>query len=118
MVTLSDFNSIKVRLKQNARFCYCGKLEFQFHKGTIKTRSHPTPQHRGDLFQFHKGTIKTAAPLPLLPSLNYFNSIKVRLKLQQRPRTAGEGHGFQFHKGTIKTNGVLIGGGGASISIP
>ena len=33
--------------------------EFQFHKGTIKTRGRRGADFAMDSFQFHKGTIKT-----------------------------------------------------------
>ena len=36
--TLLDFNSIKVRLKQNMLQDFTKEEAFQFHKGTIKTR--------------------------------------------------------------------------------
>ena len=54
-------------------------------------------------FQFHKGTIKTLRCLNTLMSKNYFNSIKVRLKLSATLNTLDEQLTFQFHKGTIKT---------------
>ena len=53
-----NFNSIKVRLKLT---------------GT-KVPDICKP------FQFHKGTIKTKSSVSVLTSLSYFNSIKVRLK--------------------------------------
>ena len=34
-------------------------LTFQFHKGSIKTKTKTTPLTRGSEFQFHKGSIKT-----------------------------------------------------------
>ena len=55
----ASFNSTKVRLRQT-----CGQLdlvilEFQFHKGSIKT-SFTVPQFASVAgFQFHKGSIKT-----------------------------------------------------------
>ena len=53
-------------------------------------------------FQFHKGTIKTRIQISLLSSAANFNSIKVRLK--PTPSTFKTGRqAFQFHKGTIKT---------------
>ena len=60
----SDFNSIKVRLKQLLEAIKAGEKIFQFHKGTIKTLA----------AAFHNAEIC------------YFNSIKVRLK-QQRTST-------------------------------
>ena len=56
---ISDFNSIKVRLKLGVAVFFLPLLAFQFHKGTIKTSSSHPP--------------RTLAP--------HFNSIKVRLKL-------------------------------------
>ena len=53
-------------------------------------------------FQFHKGTIRTQYGEESAASVDYFNSIKVRLELHLLafffPTPA-----FQFHKGTIRT---------------
>ena len=52
------FNSIKVQLKRGMEQAGYNTALFQFHKGTIKTRTGQNKkQHRQ--FQFHKGTIKT-----------------------------------------------------------
>ena len=56
---ISDFNSIKVRLKRinlDWLSVYC---IFQFHKGTIKTHDMMNENNKTKKFQFHKGTIKT-----------------------------------------------------------
>ena len=53
-------------------------------------------------FQFHKGTIKTNYPKELAIRQTNFNSIKVRLKRNFKSDTYGIII-FQFHKGTIKT---------------
>ena len=54
-------------------------------------------------FQFHKGTIKTRQlPSEKLLMLN-FNSIKVRLKRASDVNLKAKLSVFQFHKGTIKT---------------
>ena len=53
-----DFNSIKVRLKLHLADIKSLPVEFQFHKGTIKTRGGQGGR----------------------PSIPHFNSIKVRLK--------------------------------------
>ena len=37
-------------------------MEFQFHKGTIKTSTDGVSTDGVSTFQFHKGTIKTQAP--------------------------------------------------------
>ena len=76
--------------------------EFQFHKGTIKTKTEEAYQQYQNVFQFHKGTIKTFLLLELTLLLLHFNSIKVQLKLIfvlfLKHLII-----FQFHKGTIKT---------------
>ena len=54
-------------------------LEFQFHKGTIKTVNDKLTRRVVE-FQFHKGTIKTQYPGFLKDFDVHFNSIKVRLK--------------------------------------
>ena len=78
-ILISNFNSIKVRLKQ------------QFQKDPLTYLK----------FQFHKGTIKTNLSLQKTALYKHFNSIKVRLK--RLGSYAGKGIGlFQFHKGTIK----------------
>ena len=61
----------------------------------------------GLIFQFHKGTIKTLRQTPSQESLLYFNSIKVRLKLDINPQV-NQALSFQFHKGTIKTGHEVI----------
>ena len=58
-------------------------------------------------FQFHKGTIKTPTG-GMMPIINlHFNSIKVRLKHDNvfTGRVSAE---FQFHKGTIKTGMIVM----------
>ena len=54
---------------------------FQFHKGTIRTRSVQSLDELSVLFQFHKGTIRT----------NFVNVSGNHISV------------FQFHKGTIRT---------------
>ena len=56
---LSNFNSIKVRLKLAVVKQVTIALAFQFHKGTIKTFEAAGINPYFALFQFHKGTIKT-----------------------------------------------------------
>ena len=55
---------------------------FQFHKGTIKTLECEQWLPLLPLFQFHKGTIKTSTPRLPTSTNDYFNSIKVQLRLQ------------------------------------
>ena len=54
-------------------------------------------------FQFHKGTIKTRSKEDASESDGCFNSIKVRLRLDQTGGGFEKMKMFQFHKGTIKT---------------
>ena len=56
---ITNFNSIKVRLKPNSDTGECPQTKFQFHKGTIKTSSILCKLTATIIFQFHKGTIKT-----------------------------------------------------------
>ena len=60
VAVISDFNSIKVRLKLAAAgLSAVGSALFQFHKGTIKTPFFKSSNSVDTIFQFHKGTIKT-----------------------------------------------------------
>ena len=59
MMTIRNFNSIKVRLKQIFVQRELASSRFQFHKGTIKTSLSEQKQRALQAFQFHKGTIKT-----------------------------------------------------------
>ena len=98
---LGCFNSIKVRLNHKLLHLREARLQFQFHKGTIKPDRRCRPEHPGQLFQFHKGTIKPCTKEDSKSSRHCFNSIKVRLNpspLLLRPCRQA----FQFHKGTIK----------------
>ena len=96
VVTLINFNSIKVRLKlTRSLITKSGVQKFQFHKGTIKTLLDLESQMAKYVFQFHKGTIKTIND-------NYLPNLCK----------------FQFHKGTIKTGKNTIQKRGSTISIP
>ena len=55
-------------------------LQFQFHKGTIRTAAPIVGPAISAVFQFHKGTIRT---------MGCDNNLDILL--------------FQFHKGTIRT---------------
>ena len=76
----TDFNSIKVRLEPNWLPGVNKVLEFQFHKGTIRT-----------WLQSQERQIQAD-----------FNSIKVRLERSQDDEQVFYVQ-FQFHKGTIRT---------------
>ena len=77
----TNFNSIKVRLKQGINNAAQSFIAFQFHKGTIKTGDSMPDIKAIGTFQFHKGTIKTSG----------FRCAALNKLV------------FQFHKGTIKT---------------
>ena len=67
-MSIDNFNSIKVRLKQRFETFWIFDWLFQFHKGTIKTSDPYLIMYKLLLFQFHKGTIKTGYKLrPFLP---------------------------------------------------
>ena len=69
---LTNFNSIKVRLKQDVVQRLLADSEFQFHKGTIKTFFGSLLGGIANIFQFHKGTIKTFA-LAIFYSSSYIS---------------------------------------------
>ena len=53
-------------------------------------------------FQFHKGAIRTLFYIINVKTINYFNSIKVRLERASR-KVIWSPLLFQFHKGAIRT---------------
>ncbi|CDA45407.1 unknown [Prevotella sp. CAG:5226] len=81
------FNSIKVRLKQDA-------VDFVLN---------------ANYFQFHKGPIKTSIINHIKLFISSFNSMKVRLK-HAYSNPVGNFIRFQFHEGPIKTamSGVAL----------
>ena len=54
-------------------------------------------------FQFHKGAIRTPIPIRFRELDRHFNSIKVRLEHDVDFASQVEAHLFQFHKGAIRT---------------
>ena len=64
-------------------------IPFQFHKGTIKTEGKKGKKHDTLKFQFHKGTIKTKEDTFKFRIYPNFNSIKVRLKPKKTPSSSG-----------------------------
>ena len=59
LVHIENFNSIKVRLRRKVIATVFDMNQFQFHKGSIKTRGLFIADKPTLLFQFHKGSIKT-----------------------------------------------------------
>ena len=59
ILTMSNFNSIMVRLRQPAQLYPHRQRPFQFHNGTIKTYNELRQDTNDVQFQFHNGTIKT-----------------------------------------------------------
>ena len=59
------------------------RVQFQFHKGTIRTTYSSDNTTIAKVFQFHKGTIRTPISQAII-ALVFL---------------------FQFHKGTIRTRG-------------
>ena len=115
-----------MRLKPLHGDGYSSLLQFQFHKGAIKTGCSRPFSRSTTQFQFHKGAIKTLVGGSKSVGKSRFNSIKVRLKpIGQRDASSISRrfnsikvrlklHGcevgvrvivqFQFHKGAIKTS--------------
>ena len=102
MLPVLHFNSIKVRLKRKYNYAEYKKYWFQFHKGTIKTRSHCFLSLHKHYFNSIKVRLKQSSLMAIL-SISHFNSIKVRLKLSVWIVSTLICLLFQFHKGTIKT---------------
>ena len=74
------FNSIKVRLEPGgSSYAARKQLHFNSIKVRLELKSLITLTERVP-FQFHKGTIRTIATRSETPTLQYFNSIKVRLE--------------------------------------
>ena len=78
-------------------------IEFQFHKGTIRTILFDNFFVKTFGFQFHKGTIRTFGFGLIIKDNYHFNSIKVRLE-RDAWKAKNPAPSFQFHKGTIRTN--------------
>ena len=98
-----DFNSIKVRLKQFGKHTKRQHLQFQFHKGTIKTASILDAYKLYLNFNSIKVRLKPYCNEYASQLDDNFNSIKVRLKLFAHNIIVALDK-FQFHKGTIKTS--------------
>ena len=61
---LLHFNSIKVRLELTLTILpNVSGVEFQFHKGAIRTQNIIKMGYDNQLFQFHKGAIRTKAKI-------------------------------------------------------
>ena len=91
-----------MRLRQRSTFVVHGTLEFQFHKGAIKTIKEEWKQAYYRSFNSIKVRLRHTTLSNLSFEITSFNSIKVRL----RPgisTAAMNGYSFQFHKGAIKT---------------
>ena len=58
IVSMQNFNSIKVQLNHVVGFGFLLSAVFQFHKGTIKPYEAVANLLAAITFQFHKGTIK------------------------------------------------------------
>ena len=97
-----NFNSIKVQLKQTGHYQKRGAVQFQFHKGTIKTLCNAREMKGNADFNSIKVQLKLLLRGQWKPICFNFNSIKVQLKLVSVHLIAGKAK-FQFHKGTIKT---------------
>ena len=77
---MTDFNSIKVRLKLPSGRSDELEPEFQFHKGTIKTCGKQPKGEHSNYFNSIKVRLKQVILQPSITILIDFNSIKVRLK--------------------------------------
>ena len=104
------FNSTKVRLRRAAGRLSGKGRKFQFHKGSIKTRSLFPYVTLRKSFNSTKVRLRRSISYILLHYAICFNSTKVRLRLSGRNLRCVR-KSFQFHKGSIKTGqnfGVLL----------
>ena len=103
ILILCYFNSIKVRLEL---IVLSLNLIMLTYFNSIKVRLEPPlfPEHRPALqFQFHKGAIRTLYFHVSIAQVFHFNSIKVRLERLPLPFLGNMNIRFQFHKGAIRT---------------
>ena len=97
------FNSIKVRLERLQMFVrlllmpYFNSIKVRLERTLLSGEKGQKPQ-----FQFHKGTIRTRHAHVLCVEQENFNSIKVRLE-RWWTFPLPSYYRFQFHKGTIRT---------------
>ena len=96
------FNSTKVRLRRAAGRLSGKGRKFQFHKGSIKTRSLFPYVTLRKSFNSTKVRLRRFISYILLHYAICFNSTKVRLRLSGRNLRCVR-KSFQFHKGSIKT---------------
>ena len=107
--TYCNFNSTKVRLKVRPPRQNDGDIPlFQFHKGSIKRALKEFEHCVKNQFQFHKGSIKRTMSPHCRGRCTYFNSTKVRLKVEIQMKEPDEPTLFQFHKGSIKSDGLRL----------
>ena len=105
-----SFNSIVVRLKAGPRIRGIdAQIEFQFHSGSIKSRSALMFRNTDVAFQFHSGSIKSVRIIALGQAMMCFNSIVVRLKARLHARRWPRLDLFQFHSGSIKRRNTHCG---------
>ena len=82
------FNSIKVRLELTFLIVICLRLRyFNSIKVRLELEAAGINPYLMLEFQFHKGTIRTAIAVQKYKEIQYFNSIKVRLELNIAKRS-------------------------------
>ena len=77
---VGDFNSIKVRLELSIGNLCSHLLEFQFHKGAIRTQRDIASMTIQQNFNSIKVRLELQLLQLLIPWIRHFNSIKVRLE--------------------------------------
>ena len=82
-------------------------VKFQFHKGTIRTKSVFGMKENVSNFNSIKVRLEQQKGFPMKYFYNNFNSIKVRLELPNLLLLRRLSR-FQFHKGTIRTPMPLV----------
>ena len=118
LLSVSNFNSIKVRLEQCWRWKTCpNHANFNSIKVRLELDTDPIIVD-AHIFQFHKGAIRTTSSALVTVYLADFNSIKVRLELAFTQKHIDPFTTFQFHKGAIRTLATLSLSNCTHISIP
>ena len=112
------FNSTMVRLKDTCVDYESGEVIFQFHYGTIKSKTKKKRQYERLYFNSTMVRLKVCPSSAIMHGLTHFNSTMVRLKDGKKSASSETRIRFKFHYGTIKSAlgfGVLF---GIRISIP
>ena len=100
---MNRFNSIKVQLELNRKKDKGPVIQFQFHKGAIRTTALAQIYFAFPCFNSIKVQLELAKNIIFTDRVRSFNSIKVQLEPRRALTQANTPTEFQFHKGAIRT---------------